>query len=640
MCGIFGVYSCTGLDNARDFNKAVSTLRHRGPDDQGQFRDEHVFLGHTRLSIIDLSPLGHQPMSNEDGLVWIVYNGEIYNSLELKKDLELKGHVIKSKCDTETIIHLYEEYGPDCVHYLRGMFSFVIWDKGHCRLFGARDRLGIKPLYYSLPRSDLFLFASEIKTLLASGLISKAIDTEAIYHYLTFGAIPGPSTILKDVCTLLPGHRFMFHNGHLDVDRYWDVKFHTQTLVKDEREWIEGLRQHLEEAIRIRLRSDVPLGIFLSGGIDSSAIVGLTSQMISGPVKTFSIGYDVGGSVYNETHYAKTVAQRFCTDHTETIICGEDIANALDNIIWYMDQPTHNALNSYFISLVARTSVTVALSGLGGDELFAGYSTFRYAQKLADIGLTANIPITIGDKVRKLSSLFPSRYQTTSLWRNAMGVLGAFPTIADQYAAVKCYFSENEKQKLISSSFRSALPISCSTSVCLLKSLLSHVEGANIVDQIQYLELKSYMPDTLLRDIDAMSMAHSLEVRVPLIDHKLVEYAASIPSILKLNGVQTKYVFIEAIKDLLPNETLKRKKMGFGFPMGIWMQYGKLRNVIDDCFTQQSVNKRGLFQYESVQKVYKDFYRNEGSPIENYWVYQRVWLLTILELWCRKYLDE
>jgi len=635
MCGISGIY---GREDPDAVKRMCDAMIHRGPDDEGIYTGDGITLGVRRLSIIDLSPHGHQPMGNEDGTIQIVFNGEIYNFKELGDRLKVKGHRFNSKSDTEVIIHAYEEWGDECLKELRGMFAFAIWDKRQKRLFAARDRFGIKSLYYTMG-GGLLIFASEIKALIASGLIEKELDPVAVYHYLTFGAIPAPWTILKDIKALLPGHKLVLEKGNLEIKRYWDIEIPVGSLKKDEHEWTEGLRELLRESIRLHIVSDVPIGAFLSGGVDSSIIVAFMSQIISQPVKTFSIGFDAGGTDYNETHYAGIIHERFSTVHTDIIVTAEEVVNVLDEIIWYMDQPSHDGLNSYFVSRAASTAVTVALSGLGGDELFAGYSIFKFAQRLAGLKwLRQRIPHGFSNVFNGVDAGISPRYRNRWFWRGVMGVLGCYPTVAEQYELVKLFFNNHEKERLLTDEFKNSLGrIDHSNSSEILRLLALEVADRDIINQVSYLELKTYLSDTLLRDMDTMSMAHSLEVRVPFIDHKLVEYVAAIPPGLKLNGMDTKYILKESVKDMVPGKILSRKKMGFAFPIGIWLRQGRLREMADDCLSKQTIKDRGIFRYETVNKVRNEFYGYDNCKDGQ--IYLKVWLLVVLELWCRRYLD-
>ncbi len=640
MCGIVGI---VGTGAPESIGRMVNTIIHRGPDDVGFYADGKVLLGVCRLSIIDLSPLGHQPMSNEDDSLWIVYNGEIYNYRELNYDLRQRGHSIKSNSDTETILHVYEEYGEDCVSYLQGMFSFVIWDKKTQSLFAARDRLGIKPLYYSQIEGR-FLFASELKALLASGLIPREVNPAAIQHYLSFGAVPAPMTIWKNVWALLPGHRLTYSKRRLKTEQYWDAR----TAVSESPSHISTeeakreVRRLLEEAVRIRLMSDVPLGAFLSGGIDSSIVVGIMSQFSDRPVRTFSVGYDAGNDTFDERRYALLVAQHFHTDHQEVVVRSSDVLSALDKIIWHMDQPSHNALNSYVVSQAAASGVKVALSGLGGDEVFAGYSTFEFIRLLRHFHVVQKItPLVLKETVAKINGILSPRLRAQWPWRVGMGVVGAYSSLVDQFAVIRFFYEDGEKVGLLTPEFQRMLNDSSQIepSLELLNQLAEAGHGKDIINQVSYLELKSYMPDVLLRDVDVMSMAHSLEVRVPLIDHRLVEFVLGLPGNLKARGFRdVKWLLKESVRDLLPPEILHRKKAGFAFPMSIWLHEPAFREVVEDCLSRQSVWKRGIFDWRTVEQVKKQFYehRQFGNSGQ---IWLRVWILTVFELWCRTYLD-
>ncbi|MBI4300556.1 MAG: asparagine synthase (glutamine-hydrolyzing) [Chloroflexi bacterium] len=635
MCGICGL---VGVSDAGIVKRMCDAIAHRGPDDEGLYTGSEATLGARRLAIIDLSTSAHQPMSNEDGSLWLAFNGEVYNYRELRSELQRRGHVFRSNGDGETLLHLYEEHGEACVQHLQGMYAFAIWDSLRRRLFIARDRLGIKPLYYA-QKGNLFVFASEIKAMLASGLIAKEVDHQAISHFLSFGAVPAPRTILREVHALLPGHWLRLQGGKLAVERYWDVEFAEQPPQRDEREWAKALLEQLRESVRSCMVSDVPLGAFLSGGIDSSAIVGLMSSLVSQPVRTFSVRYDAGGAQYDESPYARMVAQRFGTEHTEVVVTEGDVAERLDDIVWHMDQPSHDGLNSYFVSKAARTGVTVALSGLGGDELFAGYGNFKFARRMERLRPFSSLlsPLT-QSAVVAADGLMPASYRNHWLWQQVgKGLLARYPTTARAYA-VRLFYDEAEKRRLLQGGLVNRN--GHETSLGLIEGLAQRVSGADTVNQISYLEMRSYMADTLLRDADVMSMAHSLEVRVPYLDHRLVEFAATVPPELKLRGAVHKYILKESLKELLPNEILNRPKMGFSFPLAIWLRGNSLRHVVDSCLTREAVERRGFFRWREAAAVRDDFYRLSPESPTVYRMCQRLWTIVVLELWCRRYLDS
>jgi len=560
MCGISGTF---GLADESVIHAMTEAMAHRGPDDQGIYLDPagKVALGHRRLSIIDLSAAGHQPMSYDNERYWITYNGEIYNYREIRADLENRGHRFNSATDTEVILAAYAQWGASCLDRLRGMFAFAIWDSHQQELFLARDRFGIKPLLYA-QSGDIFLFASEIKALLASGLVSRQVDRQAIWDYLSFGSIPQPRTILTQVKFLLPGHYMYVRQGSVTTHRYWDIVERTQ-LQRAQlkhlpyKDAVIELRRRLEEATRYHLIADVPVGAFLSGGIDSSAVVGLMSQLVNRPIKTYSIGFETEYDHLSELKWAKIAAEHFGTDHTEVIVTAQDIKQAFDHLIQAIDQPSIDGTNTYLVSQATRQGVTVSLSGLGGDELLAGYPQFR---SFARSSVIAPQGINIFKReLSYVSQFLPGR------WRFRLDTLIASPI--ERLTPVRLLMSETEKRMVVNQEFqRSFRPQAASERYRpLLRPELDPVT------QVSYVELCGYMRDTLLRDIDAMSMAHALEVRPVFLDHVLAEFIFSLPSMYKLNGKTTKRIFRDALRDLLPSEIISRPKMGFELPLFDWL---------------------------------------------------------------------
>jgi asparagine synthase (glutamine-hydrolysing) len=632
MCGICGVYNSGDQDVIQRMCRAMI---HRGPDDAGLFGDGHVVLGARRLAILDLSPAGHQPMRSLDGTVHLAYNGEIYNYRELNEELCARGHQPRSHCDTETILHAYQSYGIDCLQKLRGMFALAIWDQRRDKLFLARDRLGIKPLYYAQVGQQV-VFGSEVKALLASGLIAKELDPLAVNLFLTFGAVPAPYTMFKAIRMLPPGHYAVIDAQGMRAVRYWNIEFPQTYPQRSEADWAAELRERLTDAVRVRLLSDVPLGAFLSGGVDSGAIAGLMSGMVCHPVKTYAIDFDRGGAAYNETEKALRLARLFGTDHTQLTVTGADLARELPRIICAMDQPTHDGINTYFVSKLAKTGVTVALSGLGADELFGGYSTFKFAARLARYrSIYAHIPRAVGRATGRLMDALPPRLDVSWPLRGAAGMLNTYPTAADQYLLVRGFFPPRRKAGILNR----AAGKRRDPAATLLHRLLAQVPDTDVVNQVSYLEIKTYLADTLLRDTDAMSMTFSLEARVPFLDHPLVEFVATMPPELKVHGPTPKYILKKSLEDLLPADTLHAPKMGFGLPMAYWMRESPLRAIIDDCLSPGSVAKRGLLSVLGVEHTYKTFYNSTRTDPSSYQLYERVWILTVLELWCRSYLD-
>ncbi len=627
MCGIAGIVNFDGRPASEEMlRRMTDILSHRGPDDDGFYFDGSIGLGHRRLSIIDLSEKGHQPMTNEDGSVWITFNGEIYNYKNINQVLLPKGHAFRSNCDTETIIHAYEEFGSECVHQLRGMFSFALWDKKRKKLFAAVDRLRIKPLYYATVGST-FLFASELKSLLASGLVKPTLNYEAIHHYLSLQAVPVPMTIYEDVYTLPGGHCLEITDGRVNVSRYWDIPQREQDPGYDEDYYKKRLRELLFEAVELRLMSDVPLGAFLSGGIDSTTIVAIMSQLIKEPVRTFSIGYDVGGSDYDDTYYAKLVSKQFRTQHKVRHVAAGDVLTHLPDFLYYLDQPSSDAINSYFVSKLAAEDVTVVLCGQGGDELFAGYSSFRLLQKFMERDaqwqrLPAPLRNSLAVSVQKL----PNGLRGISPVQKMNRFLDEYGSFLKKYARIRMELYESEKRSLYSETFSAQLN-GADTNKIYERYYRNLPNGVDALNKVSYLDLKTHLGDILMRDVDVMSMAFSLETRVPLIDHKLVEFASGIPASLKLKNGKTKHIFIESIRDLLPAEVVSRKKLGFNFPFAIWLRKD-LYPLVDFVLSREHVEARGFFRYPEVEKLKRIFLRSNIT-------YRRVWGLVLLELWLR-----
>jgi len=582
-------------------------------------------LGHRRLSIIDLSRRGRQPMTNENQTIWIVYNGEIYNYKDLNRILEGKGHRIRSHCDMETIIHCYEEYGEDCVRHLRGMFSFALWDIRRRRLFAAVDRMRIKPFYYYIHDKGM-VFASELRAIQASGMHSGGIDMEAVYHFLSLQSIPAPLTIYKSVYALPGGHCMSIEGENIRIQRYWDVKFETDTDHSEEY-FTRRLRDLLAESVEMRLMSDVPLGAFLSGGIDSTGVVALMKEATRGPVKTFCIGYNVGKRQYDETRFADLAARRFQTDHHVEVLSDADILRELLPFVRSLDQPSSDAINSYFVSRMAARHVKVSLFGHGGDELFAGYPTFEWMRTYMNWEHRwQRLPAHMRRSLTALYQLVP-KSMTGGFGRQVDRFLYVTGSFLRKYAVIRMDYSEAEKQKLFA---RTALdPLgSADTHHIYQRHLDSYTGGDDVLDKVSYLDQKTYLSDLLLRDGDVMSMAFSLETRFPLIDHRLVEFAATVPSNLKLRNGEQKYLLKKALEPLLPKEILNRKKYGFAFPFPIWLRQN-CRSLIHFVLSREHVENRQWFEYSQVQSVMKSFFSGRE------WNYRKVWGLLILELWMR-----
>jgi len=560
MCGIAGAF---GVTDNQLIERMTTALAHRGPDDGGYYVNpaQQVMLGHRRLSIIDLSPAGHQPMSYANSRFWITFNGEIYNYQEIKADLQQLGCQITSASDTEVILAAYAQWGAAAVPRLRGMFTFAIWDEQEQSLFLARDRFGIKPLLYA-QLDNVFLFASELKSLLASNLVSRQVDYQAIWDYLSFGAVPQPRTMLAQVKALLPGHTMLVQRGRVSMQRYWDIADATPNLRSELAQLpypqaVQQLRQQLETATRYHLIADVPVGAFLSGGVDSTAVVGLMSQLVQQPIKTYSIGFETRHSHLSELKWAKIAAQQFGTDHTEVIITADEVAGTFDRLITAIDQPSLDGTNTYFVSQATRQGVTVSLSGLGGDELLAGYPHFRHFAR--GNALAPNGVNRFKAELLQLNQYLPGR------WRSPTAMLLASPL--ERLTSLRLLMSDAEKQQAVAPGFQqkfAAQAVSARYQPYLRPNL-------DAVAQLSYVELGSYMVDTLLRDADTMSMAHALEIRPVLLDHVLAEFVFSLPAHYKLNGATGKRIFIDALADILPASIVHRPKMGFELPLFAWL---------------------------------------------------------------------
>lgn len=631
MCGICGFAGRRGgRDEALGLLKAMaSRVIHRGPDDEGYFAsgDGSVGLGHRRLSIIDLSG-GKQPMTNEDGTVTVVYNGEIYNFAELKKDLEARGHRFTTHCDTEVVVHMYEEKGPDCVDSFRGMFAFAIWDERAKRLFFARDRLGVKPFYYRAA-GGAFSFASEIKSILADKGVPRRVDAAALDRYLTYQYVPHPMTMFEGISKLPPAHRGIWENGRLTIERYWLPRFDEEVPGTFE-EYLEKTRSMLAEATRMRLMSDVPLGAFLSGGIDSSITVALMAEASARPVKTFTIGFKE--KKFNETNYARLVAERYGTEHTEFIVEPKGL-EILGELAWHYDEPfaDSSAVPTYYVSQLTSEKVTVALSGDAGDEDFAGYPRYR-AVKLA--AMYDRAPGVLKAFLSpRLWRRLPVSVEQKSMRRRAKKlVLGLGLPPEERYLAWIAIFDEARKRALYSDAFTSQVA-SAGPAMDFLMDEYARSRGRDFVSRTSFVDMTTYLPCDLLTKVDIASMAHSLEVRSPFLDHKVVEMAVGMPVRYKMRGIDGKYILKKAFADRLPREIIDRPKMGFGVPISRWFRTD-LSGFIGRVLLDHKSLGRGYFRPESVKALLDEHTR--GVFDHGY----RIWALLMLELWHRTYIDE
>ena len=632
MCGIAGQL-CFDPSRAVDetlLRRMCKALAHRGPDDEGIFTRGPIGLGHRRLSILDLSPAGHQPMSNDDGSVWITFNGEIYNFLELRRDLERAGVAFRSRSDTEVLLKLYEARGVDCLRDLRGMFAFAIWDARRSQLFIARDRLGVKPLFYRQTSGGL-TFASEIRALLQDPEIERVVDPVAIHHYLTYQYVPTAFCAFRGVTKLPPAHYLLCRDGQVEVHRYWKLnygpKFDVRTA-RQLRELEDELSDRLEEAVRYRLESDVPLGAFLSGGIDSSAIVGIMSRLVDRPVKTFSIGFEENS--YNELPAARLVADRFHTDHTEFQV-RPDMVEIVPKLVRSYGEPfsADSAIPTFILSKLARSHVTVVLNGDAGDENFAGYD--RYVANDLAKRLHLLTPLLASGPVRRLLEILPhGSGQRDPRWRFKRFVhqLGQSPGARN--AGWQSRFGLREKQQLYSDAFKRQ--VLATDSHELLFARYREAESDDFLDQILYSDVTNYLPDCLLVKVDIATMANSLEARSPFLDHNLMEFAARIPSRLKLRHGETKWILKHALRDALPAEILSRPKMGFNLPLDAWLR-GELQEMARELLLGARSRARGYFTPSYVENILEEHLAGRWN-----W-HVEIWTLMMLELWHREFID-
>jgi asparagine synthase (glutamine-hydrolysing) len=610
MCGICGIFEFDRREPIAHevVHRMNETIIHRGPDDEGVFTGPGIGLGFRRLSIIDLAG-GHQPLSNEDGSIWVMLNGEIYNYLELRKDLLSKGHKFATKSDTEAIVHLYEEYGEGCFAKLRGMFAIALWDSKQRKVLLARDRLGKKPLFYAYDGKKI-LWGSELKALLAGDSISREQDTEALYDYFSFGYVPAPKSIYRAVRKLRPGHYLVVSAQGIKETEYWDLSF-ANVQEKSEEEWCERLRHELCEATRVRLMSDVPLGAFLSGGVDSSSIVATMARLMQRPVTTCSIGFEE--EEYNEAQFAREVAEQFHTDHHEEIVHPKAI-DVMNKLVWHYDEPfaDSSAIPTYYVSAVARKYVTVALGGDGGDENFAGYR--RYYLDVMENRLRKYVPAGVRKGVfGPLGDVYPALAWAPRFVRGKATFQSLSRSPLEGYFNSVSIFRPGEKPKLFSADFKHALGKYDSYGV--LDEHYRRADTPDLLSRIQYVDIKTYLPDDILAKVDRASMAVSLEVRAPLLDHKFMEVAAMIPSSLKLRGTNGKYIFKKAVEPMLGKANIERKKQGFAVPLDHWFR-GELKEMAQETLFGTD---DGILDRAFLQKIWKQHQRGTYNRSAHLW---------------------
>lgn len=645
MCGICGIYNFNKpIKDAGVIQAMANSLAHRGPDGQGFFfnnRETHLCLpdnelariegkgnvvfGHRRLSIIDLAG-GHQPLGNEDDRVWVTYNGEIYNFKGIREQLEALGHKFRTNCDTEVIVHAYEEWGGQCVRRFRGMFAFAIWDSRNDTLFLARDRLGIKPLYY-YQDAEKIVFASEIKAILADQRIARQVNEEALCDYFSFLYIPAPKSIFHGIKKLPPGHHLTIRNGTTSgPEKYWDLSFAKVNTSLSESEWCERIIEKLRESIKIRLVSDVPLGAFLSGGIDSSAVVVLMSSLMAEPVKTSSIGFR--DSEFNELEYASRIVARYHTDHHQQIM-EADAVGLVEDLVWYYDEPfaDSSAIPTYLVSQMTRERVTVALSGDGGDENFAGYRRYYFDQ--LENRLRGIIPDFFRTSVIGfMARVYPKADWLPQVFRAKTLLSNVAMSPMEGYFNSMSWFG-GDKNRILSEEVRTNLQKY--SSLGLFDHYGALCESADPLTRVQYVDIKTYLVDDILAKVDRASMANSLEVRVPLLDHEFMELVASIPPDLKLRRREGKYILKKCLETYLPDDILYRKKMGFSIPLSKWLRKD-LKELFEDTVLSGNSN---LGNYIDISFV-RDMWRKHQSRLSDHAA--ELWAVLVFSKWMGKFL--
>ena len=618
MCGICGVVN---FDRSEPVDSALiermtTVVIHRGPDDDGYFVEGNAGFGHRRLSIIDLGG-GKQPIFNEDESILIVFNGEIYNYAGLTAELIRLGHQFKSRSDTEAIVHAYEQYGDACVEHLRGMFAFAIWDRGRKRLLVARDRLGIKPLYYY--QCEGFLaFASEIKSLLQIPAVSRVVNPGALEAYLTLRYVPGPQTMFKGVSKLQPGHLLVMDDRGVRIRKYWDLEYRTGGAMSSD-DYLSRFQELLEESVKLRLVAEVPLGVFLSGGLDSSAILAVMSKLRERErIKTFSVGYEVPSAQeesVNEFEYARLAAKAFGAEHHEFKLTAEDFRDSLSDLVWHLDEPLadDSCIPLYFIARMARKHITVVLSGEGADEILAGYGIYK--RMLAIDAAYEQFPCLTPWVARKLATMFTgpvsqryARWASLPMEQRYRGVSMGMP------AALRGQLlGRREGATAVDAAFRACLEA---------------VPKKDVLNRMLYADAKIWLPDDLLLKADKVTMANGLELRVPFLDHKLVEFAATLPADLKLKGRTGKYLLREAMKNVLPKRIINRSKKGFPVPTESWLR-GDLKDFVRDTLLASDAACRSYMDSRVIEKIVSE--HEQGTENRR----QEIWTLLVFEVWHR-----
>jgi asparagine synthase (glutamine-hydrolysing) len=627
VCGIAGRFNfSSGAPVDPHVIRAMcDLLAHRGPDGQGVYTDGAVGLGHRRLAIIDLSSAAAQPMATDDGSLRVVFNGEIYNFLEIRAELEQRGHRFRSRSDTEVILAAYREYGLDFVARLRGMFAMALWDAPASRLLLVRDRIGKKPLHYRIDR-DGIAFASEPKAFLAEPTFEATPNLEAIWHYLSFQYVPSPLSAFAGVQKLRPGHYLLVEAGRVTTERYWRIRYAQKRALTDE-EACDELRHRLTECVRLRLISDVPLGAFLSGGIDSGTIVALMAQLGSGRVKTFSIGFEQ--KEYDELPYARMVAERYGTEHHEFVVRPDAVA-IVPKLAWHYNEPyaDSSAIPTYYLAEMTRRHVTVALNGDAGDENFAGYD--RYLANMLS-GHFDRLPRVVRMALQRSARVLPHAGTRTMVSRARRFLESATDSRERRYATWIMHFADSFKAEVCTPEFLEAA--SHARSTAWVESAFAESDAPDFVDATLDVDVNLYLPEDLLVKVDIATMAHALEGRSPLLDHTFMEFAASLPARMKLRRATKKYILKRAVRDLLPAAIIDRPKMGFGVPLDHWFR-DELKQMAHDLLLGSSFTSRGYVRRQAVVRLLDDHVQGRAN-----WQYQ-LWNLLMLEMWHQIFVDQ
>jgi len=632
MCGIWGIYNFGGKPVNREvLSQMGEVLKHRGPDDDGLYvgPSRNIGMGNRRLSIIDVTARGKQPISNEDGSVWITYNGEIYNYPALRAGLIQMGHRFRSETDTEVLVHLYEEEGIRCIEKLNGMFAFALWDEQNRRMFLVRDRLGIKPLFYFLDKEKL-IFASEIKAILCHPGVGRRVNLRALHDFLSLNYMPAPLTMFEGINQLLPGHYLYVQGDNVEIRKYWELRFEEGERKREEY-YIEKLEEQIQRAVKYRLISDVPFGAFLSGGIDSSTIVYFMSQFLREPVETFSIGFEEPS--YSELQYAKLAANHCHAAHHEIILKPRMVEEVLPELIWHAEEPTADSsmVAIYYLSRLARERVKMCLSGDGGDELLAGYETYQayYLGKIYRI-----VSKMTGGFIAGLASKLPVSHTKVSFdFKVKRFIRGAELPAERAHFYWRVSFDENEKRELYTEEVKEQLT-QADTFETTYGAYFKEANAKHPINRMLYADTCFYLPNDMLVKIDRMSMAHGLEVRVPFLDHELVEFLATVPPYLKLRYlIQKKYLLKKLMIGHLPRAIIYRQKQGFNLPKGIWMK-GTLRDMCLDILSAKKIGELGYFKPDVVKKILDDHFQDKKDNSH------QIWGLVVFFLWWERFIKR